>query len=160
MFRLKGKIASMDRIFECKMCGQCCEGKGGIVASPKDLARLAAYLGEDERVVIEKYAGISNGKLKIRSGTSGKCVFFRDGEGCSIHPAKPDICRAWPFFRGNLEDPASFGMAKDFCPGIGKNVNFEAFVQAGLDFLRENGLLAKDKNVEANALIICRPGDC
>lgn len=27
-------------VFDCQMCGQCCEGEGGIVLSPKDLKRL------------------------------------------------------------------------------------------------------------------------
>ena len=28
------------------MCGHCCEGRGGIVVSPTDLARLASHMGQ------------------------------------------------------------------------------------------------------------------
>ena len=36
---------SQDTVFNCRMCGHCCEGRGGIVVSPTDLARLAAHMG-------------------------------------------------------------------------------------------------------------------
>lgn len=68
--------------------------------------------------VADSYCERIGGKLKIRCGEDGYCVFFRQGSGCGVHEGKPSICRAWPFFRGNIEDPASLAMAKEFCPGI------------------------------------------
>lgn len=150
-------MADISGIFECKMCGHCCEGRGGIVLSPKDLARLAAFLGESRELAASKYAEISNGKLKIRAGADGRCIFFIEGRGCAVHEAKPDICRAWPFFRGNLQDPLSLEMAKDFCPGISPGVSFASFAREGLAWLGENGLVARDCSVEANALVISIP---
>ena len=35
---------STETVFQCRMCGHCCEGRGGIVVSPADLTRLAAFL--------------------------------------------------------------------------------------------------------------------
>lgn len=146
-------MGETSAVFECKKCGHCCEGRGGIVLSPKDLARLAAHLDLDPRETAERYAEISNAKLKIRNGDDGFCIFFRRGAGCIVHEAKPDICRAWPFFRGNMEDAVSLDMARAFCPGIG-NVSFEEFASAGLEYLRENGLMAKNAAIEANSLVI------
>ena len=34
-------------VFDCRMCGHCCQGRGGIVASAPEQERLAAFLGLD-----------------------------------------------------------------------------------------------------------------
>ena len=73
---------------------------------------------------------------------------------CQVHAGKPDICRAWPFFRGNLVDAESFAMARSFCPGINSQISHEEFVRAGLTYLRKENLLAHDASHEANALIV------
>ena len=33
-----------ESVFNCRMCGHCCEGRGGIVVSPTDMVRLAAHM--------------------------------------------------------------------------------------------------------------------
>ena len=101
---------SKKSVFNCRMCGHCCEGKGGIIVSPADLTRLAAHLQQSPDSVVESFCERIGGKLKIRCGEDGYCVFFRQGSGCGVHEGKPAICRAWPFFRGNIEDPASLAM--------------------------------------------------
>lgn len=147
-------VWSTHTVFECRMCGHCCEGSGGIVVSPADLARLSAFLKLAPAEVIARYCEHSNGKLKIRSGEDDRCIFFRQGTGCSVHEGKPAICRAWPFFRGNLEDPASLALAKEFCPGIAPEVEHAVFSRLGRDYLHEQGLIAHDPSCEANALIL------
>ncbi len=139
-------------VFECTMCGQCCEGQGGIVVSPSDLVRICDHLQLDAEEFREKYGIVHNGKLKVRSGDDDFCIFFKAGVGCGVHVARPDICRAWPFFRGNMLDNESFFLAKDYCPGIGKESTHEEFVQEGLEYLQENTLNAQDATKEANAL--------
>ena len=144
----------VDAIFHCHMCGLCCEGKGGIVVSPADMLRLALHLAMPVQQVRDQYCEIAAGKLKIRCGDDGYCIFFNKRTGCRVHAGKPSICRAWPFFRGNLEDPTSLAMAKEFCPGINAKVTHADFVRAGYDYLREHKLLASDASQEANALIL------
>ncbi len=139
-------------VFECRMCGECCSGAGGIVVSPSDLERICVHLGLEPDEFSERYGDMRNGKLTIATGQDGKCIFFTAGQGCSVHVAKPDICRAWPFFRGNLVDPVSLSMAKDFCPGIDPGCTFDEFVRQGRQYLEENELGATDKSKEANAL--------
>ena len=49
-------------MFNCRMCGHCCEGRGGIVVSPTDMVRLAAHMQLPpeqvaERIIEHKRAG-------------------------------------------------------------------------------------------------------
>lgn len=144
-------------VFDCRKCGTCCLGEGGIVLGPKDLARLAAHFSMDPKRFLAEYATLHNGKHKIRTGPDGSCLFFQAGKGCSVHEFKPDVCRAWPFFRGNMVDAASLEMAKEFCPGIRSDATHEEFVAEGRKYLDENGLLAEDPQKEANALLPTTP---
>lgn len=145
-----------DDAFDCRMCGQCCQGEGGIVVSPADLARICAFLGMTPEAFEATYGERRNGKLKVRTGPDGNCVFFAAGRGCTVHEGKPDICRAWPFFRGNLVDADSLGMAKEYCPGIRPDVRHAEFSAAGRAYLAARGLLASDCTCEANALVMDR----
>lgn len=104
--------------------------------------------------MIARFGEQRGGKLQIRTGTDGYCLFFQQGKGCSVHEGKPDICRAWPFFRGNLVDSESFAMAKDFCPGIDEHASHALFCEEGKSYLSNMDLLAHDACSEANALIL------
>ena len=140
--------------FDCRMCGHCCEGKGGIVVSPSDLQRLCDFLRMPADAVIAAYGEQAGGKLKIRCGEDGYCIFFRQGKGCIVHEGKPSICKDWPFFRGKIEYPESLALAKDFCPGINPDISHEDFAREGMAYLENERLLASDTRTEANALIL------
>jgi len=135
------------------MCGECCQGEGGIVVGPRDLPRLCAHLHMEAESFIAFYGYRQDEKIKIRTGPDGYCIFFLPGTGCSIHTSRPDICRAWPFFRGNMVDKESLAMSKEFCPGINPTIGHDAFVRAGVQYLEEHQLWASDPKHEANALI-------
>ena len=141
-------------VFTCQMCGRCCCGRGGIVVGPEDLERLASFLKISGEEVKSRYCEQAAGKLKIRVDEHLFCCFFSSADGCTVHEAKPAVCRAWPFFRGNIEDPTSLDMAKEFCPGINPAVEHSVFAAAGRTYLKLNGLLAHDPLREANALIL------
>ncbi len=141
-------------LFSCKMCGICCEGRGGIVVSPRDLPRLCAFFGLAPADVLERYTELMRGQPVIRCGEDGYCMFYRKGAGCSIHPARPAVCRAWPFFRGNLVDEVSFGMARQDCPGICRQCSHEEFAWEGWRYLTEYRLLADDPRTEGRMLIV------
>lgn len=140
--------------FECRMCGRCCEGRGGIVLSSKDRSRLCEALGLDEDELAARHAERVNGKWRLRCGDDGFCVFFVAGQGCSVHEHKPDVCRAWPFFRGNILDAESHFLAGQFCPGVNSDVDHAEFARQGREYLSRNGLAASDRASEANALIL------
>lgn len=141
----------MSEAFECRMCGHCCQGEGGIVMTAKDRKRLAAHLGITEDELISRHCHQRGGKLHLNAGEDDYCVFFR--EGCSVHPGRPDICRAWPYFRGNLIDETSWEMIQEYCPGVNPEAGHAEFVRQGREYLRSHDLLRYDPDTSPNALI-------
>ncbi len=139
--------------FSCQRCGHCCHGEGGIILKPSDAERLAAHLGLTRAELLERYGADKGSKPNLKTGPDGYCVFFEQGVGCGVHPARPDICRAWPFFRGNLVDEASWEMVQDYCPGINPEAGHAEFVRQGREYLAENGLLGHDPHSDPNALL-------
>lgn len=127
--------------FDCKRCGHCCEGSGGIVVSASDLKRLCTYFNITASAFLDSYGEEHGGKLKIKNGKDGRCIFFKPGLGCGIHVAKPDICRAWPYFRGNLVSADSLELAKDYCPGIPAYITFKDFVKEGVEYIIQEQLI-------------------
>ncbi len=138
--------------FDCQMCGECCQGSGGIVATLKEQQRVAHFLEMDMSEFQKLYVQRKGDKFFIRNNDQGWCIFFESGNGCTVHPAKPRTCRAWPFFRGNLMDESSFEMAKGFCPGIDPDADFEEFVRQGIKYLQEQGLGRELEDDAGNAL--------
>ena len=126
---------------------------GGIVLGRRDRMRLSRWLDLSEEQLSEKYCEMTRGKLVLTTGPDGFCVFFRQGLGCAVHEAKPDICRAWPWFRGNLEDEQSFFMAREFCKGIDRAISHKAFAEAGKEYLRRKGIMGAGEDDEANSLL-------
>ncbi|MDQ7031557.1 MAG: YkgJ family cysteine cluster protein [Desulfonauticus sp.] len=133
-----------DQVFNCQRCGHCCEGEGGIIVTLEEQEKIADFLGLSVQKFQQIYLVDSNDKKSIK--TKGNlCVFFEPDKGCSIHPVKPKVCAAWPFFRGNLIDEAALEMAKTYCPGINKNVSLKEFRQFGLQYLQQNDLICNLK---------------
>jgi len=138
--------------FTCQMCGQCCQGQGGIVVTNEEQQAIANFLNLTVGEFRNRYIYTRADKDFIRTNEQRFCIFFKKSSGCLIHPVKPKVCQAWPFFRGNLVDKTSWEMAKEYCPGICHDVSFEEFVHQGLAYLQKNGLISKKDNREANAL--------
>jgi len=118
------------KAFECKRCGDCCYGEGGILVDKDDVEEIAAFLGISQAFFLLWYCEIRNGKTHVRTRRDGYCVFFDRSSLCLIHPVKPAPCREWPFCPALLKDRENWEMAKDACPGINPDASFD-------DFLRE-----------------------
>lgn len=116
-------------------CGNCCQGEGGIVLNDSDVRRLCSHLGELPAAFAATYTETVNGKQRLRTNEHGWCIFF--AQGCTVHPAKPSVCRAWPFFRGNMVDANSWQMAQDACPGINPRTSHAEFVAQGEAYLQD-----------------------
>ncbi len=144
----------MNTAFNCQCCGHCCEGRGGIVVSPADLVRLCTHLAVPPEQFEASWGERHGEKLHIKTNDSNVCIFFEQGIGCAVHEAKPSICQAWPYFRGNLVDAESFALAKEFCPGIPAKQSFQSFVAEGLAYITTNKLAATSDKQEARALCI------
>ena len=80
-----------DRIFECRMCGDCCKGYGGTYVSEADIAAIAAYLGMDSSTFKSRYCVLSGAKSLLAQQPNGYCIFW--DKLCKIHPVKPHMCR-------------------------------------------------------------------
>ena len=121
------------RAFECKMCGACCYGKGGIFLEEKEIKTIASFLGVDEAFFLEHYCEIRGGRYSVKTGPDRYCIFFDQEVSCTIHPVKPCICALWPFYPANLKDRENWALAKEACPGLEGSSSFEDFVRQADD---------------------------
>jgi len=143
-----------ETAFSCQRCGHCCQGSGGIVLTARDRERLARHLGLGVEAMLASCAESSGGKVRLRAGADGFCVFFVQGQGCGVHPGRPDICRAWPYFRGNLVDASSWEMIQTDCPGVNRAAGHRAFVSEGAAYLRKHGLVHEPGPEAPHALVL------
>jgi Fe-S-cluster containining protein len=85
---------------ECKMCGNCCKYTSGFLVDD-DIIRIARFLRTTTDKLKEKYLEEHerfNTKIlrpKLIKGTKpyGKCIFYNEQVGCTIHEVKPLHCR-------------------------------------------------------------------
>lgn len=151
----------MKPAFECRRCGHCCAGEGGIVLSPSDAARLAAHLGLALDAFLAAHTEAKGRLPRLRTGPDGYCEFYDASlPGCGAHLARPDVCRAWPFFRGNLLDEASWAMIQDDCPGVDPAAGHARFTAQGREYMRGNGLFRPRGPQTPEALVSPWPADC
>jgi len=106
--------------FECQAgCTACCEQKGFVYLTEADLVRAAEFLGMTARAFERKYVYRTRNRLRLRVPQDSTC-YFLNGAGCSIHPAKPLQCRAFPFWPELVESRREWQKTAQYCPGIGK----------------------------------------
>jgi hypothetical protein len=119
------------KAFECKQCGACCYGEGGIHLNGGEVEAIADFLGMPRASFIRRFCERRNGKLSIKTGNDGYCIFYDRQKKCRIHPVKPLSCSTWPFYPALLKDKDNWDLAKEACPGINPDCSFEEFVQQG-----------------------------
>jgi len=117
------------KAFECKKCGSCCFGEGGIIVQDDEVDAIAASLGITPESFLSKYCRSKNGRLTILTGTDGFCIFYDQEKQCLIHPVKPSPCSLWPFYPALVKDRDTWEMAKEACPGINPECSLEEFVR-------------------------------
>ncbi|MBU2547315.1 MAG: YkgJ family cysteine cluster protein [Proteobacteria bacterium] len=117
-------------VFECRCCGECCHGKGGIYIHPRDAAGPARLLGLTVEAFIDEYTEPQYGLLSLKTDPEGYCLMLERRRGtCRIHEDKPRMCRDWPFFHGPLNDRDVYEEAKAACPGLVPEATWEEFVE-------------------------------
>ena len=81
----------------CQRCTNCCRWPGQVKVTGADIAGLAAFLGLQERAVIEKFTRLrpSRDGLALTERPDGACIFL-DGRDCRIQPVKPAQCSGFP----------------------------------------------------------------
>ncbi|MFW5487890.1 MAG: YkgJ family cysteine cluster protein [Desulfovibrio sp.] len=127
--------------FSCQRCGHCCEGKGGIIMTEADIERMAKGLGQSREDFLRENTETANGRIRMRVGPDDYCLHYNhEIKGCGVHLIRPDICRAWPFFRGNLIDSVSWELSQDFCPGINPSCGHDVFRSQGMQYLKDENI--------------------
>lgn len=89
----------------CRGCSACCHGMGSsVILDPMDIWRMEGALGVSfeellqDKLELNVVDGIILPNLKM-AGTAEACAFL-DAEGrCSIHRARPGVCRLFPLGR-------------------------------------------------------------
>jgi Fe-S-cluster containining protein len=119
------------QVFQCRQCGDCCFGRGGIYVRPDEVEAMAALveLSVEEFCRLYVEASALGPRLTVADGV---CVFLMAGGLCRVHPVKPFICRQWPFLPAMLVDPDELENAKTACPGIDPTCKHADFVEEAL----------------------------
>jgi Fe-S-cluster containining protein len=117
------------RAFECRMCGACCYGEGGIYFSIEEKEKMAGYLDMPAEAFLKKYTEERNGRSYLKTGPDRRCIFYHRKKRCLIHPVKPARCLLWPYYPAIVREKENWEMAKDACPGINPECSFEQFVK-------------------------------
>ncbi|MCL7489051.1 MAG: YkgJ family cysteine cluster protein [Desulfobulbaceae bacterium] len=105
----------------CRACaGFCCRGQSGSIwVNAREIARIADFFESNQIDIIHRYLTPVDNRLSIRERFADgqfSCVFFADQEKkCSIHAARPDQCRRFPFwehYRNRIDE-----LFRE-CPGV------------------------------------------
>lgn len=90
---------------DCRGCSACCRGMGNtVVLDPLDIFRMEGYLNcgfeqlLEEKLELNVVDGMILPNLKM-TGAQEACGFLNSEGRCSIHPARPGICRIFPLGR-------------------------------------------------------------
>lgn len=96
----------------CEGCSACCQGMGSsILLDPFDIFRMTGYLGcsfeqlMEKNIELQVVDGMILPNLKM-AGAEEACSFLSMEGRCTIHPARPGICRIFPL--GRLYEDGSF----------------------------------------------------
>ena len=117
------------KAFDCKQCGDCCYGEGGIYLEEDDIKKTSRFLGMTREAFLSRYCEKRNGRIYIRTGEDGYCIMYDREKSCLIHPVKPKPCALWPYFPAIVSDRENWEMAKEACPGINPDCRFIDFVK-------------------------------
>jgi len=164
---------NFSHAFGCTKCGECCTvycipvthhdlhrmlKHLKVEVNADNLANIVEFIEPDDEV-LETYEDVpkvtlsdySNENLVMVLKGDDMCEFY-DGNGCSIYPVRPLICRFFPFTYefedddGDYSNPESkkviFDLNEDteYCKGKtrGKKFNFKALIKEVYETTRED----------------------
>lgn len=82
--------------FTCHACSRCCHHKK-IQTNPYEIAVMADHLGMSTSEFRARWTQDGEGTA-LSQTDEGACVFLGE-RGCTIHPARPLVCRLYPLGR-------------------------------------------------------------
>ncbi len=107
--------------FDCTQCGDCCSGDPGVVwVEEQEIREIADYLGKSPFQMKSLHTRPVGDRLSLTEQSDGDCTFLgSETRRCQIYPVRPRQCRTWPFWKSNLESPATWRETERICPGAG-----------------------------------------
>lgn len=81
--------------YRCARCSRCCP-RYRIQVNPYEILRLARLLGVSTTGFVRTH--LADGPY-LRRRPDGACLFLQKGTGCSVHAARPLVCRLYPLGR-------------------------------------------------------------
>jgi uncharacterized protein len=123
-FSTKWYVAGLH--FQCAQCGGCCAGpnEGYIWVTAQEIAAIAEFLKLPIKDVRNRFMRNEGRRTTIIEEPKTKdCIFLQTAggqRGCSIYTVRPNQCRTWPFWPGNLSSPEAWNRAAQRCPGINR----------------------------------------
>ncbi len=118
----------IHKVFQCQQCGECCQGRGGIFPSKREIDLIAQYLKMPVAHLVKNFLEPTPLGLAVKNKPGAGCIFNENGR-CGIHPVKPRICRDWPFLTAILLHENEFEAAKEACPGLNSDSRHEDFLR-------------------------------
>ena len=105
--------------FECTGCGVCCKLAGGFVyVSDERIQTLAEYLELSLTEFTDIYLDIHENKYVLKS--AGQACIFLENDVCKVYESRPEQCRTFPFWAGNLKSKYRWKLTLLECEGIGR----------------------------------------
>lgn len=111
---------------DCKGCSDCCRNMSEtIVLDPYDVVRLTRYLNQSfesligESVALTIIDGLILPILHMENDKK-QCVFLDENGRCSVHEARPGICRLFPLGRIYKEDGFAYFLQTEECKAKNK----------------------------------------
>jgi uncharacterized protein len=92
-----GQVLDPSVFYVCQRCGNCCKWPGDVRIEEDEVAPIAAHLGLDEAVFLERYTRLRTNRtgLSLIEKENHECIML-DGNSCRIHAVKPAQCRGFP----------------------------------------------------------------
>ncbi|MDA3790490.1 MAG: YkgJ family cysteine cluster protein [Desulfobacula sp.] len=122
---MTSEVKAVSDIFECQLCGDCCNGFGGTYVTKLDIINISRYICFDPEKFITRYCDPSGSRHVLTLGKDGFCIFFDKTDQCTIHPVKPYMCKAWPFIQTIIDHPENWNAMANSCPGMKKNIPYK-----------------------------------
>jgi len=109
--------------FQClgASCNECCKvaepvpGAKYTRVTDAEIVAMASHLGVDEASFRASVIHPDGDALLVDEGT-GVCKLWSQGQGCTVHPVKPDQCVKFPNDPSVAGDKQKAIMASNRCP--------------------------------------------
>lgn len=104
--------------FECQTdCFKCCCKPGYVYFDGEDIRNASEMLNCTHAEFKSAYLKRDDGYWVHEIQGDQPCTFLTR-EGCGIHKGKPKQCRAYPFWKENMDSKNTWRLVGGFCPGI------------------------------------------